>query len=543
MSFTPSAETSIAYARAYHKAGISVLPLRKRDKRPAVSWKDLQSRPQGLEDLEDLFKDAEANIGAICGTVSEGLLVLDHDDPERATQLQKYSIYQHLLERAPVDKTRRGWHIWVKTNTPFASSKNNTFGVDVLSEGKYCVAPPSIVEHKAYGKEQLYLFTDRGKFPPLVLDNDMTKALAEVYGLQLLGGTAEPSTGQFDAIAGNPEAFYGLGLSIWHRLKNPLDKGKRSEDEAGIVYRCVAIGWTFPEVFELFRRHAGAGSKFKEKLAQGYAEGYLAGLYKSAEADLLHSMSSQDKRLNDALSFLSKENPFTGRGAATDRVVLISLLQIQREAGGHSFRASVRRIAAQAGLELLSVQRSLDRLEERAYIRRERAERENPGINVLVIQYSTLLYLRGLEQAASPGLIVEKVQYSAQAIAKRQQFDHDAYRAQALGKEGPELLAWIRSVAPLPFTRAAAPVSPMYARRVFPKLVEAGILREAEVLRPIARGRPSINYVLTSNLRYSDLDKIAEVFGTKGAGAKQRRKHEEERLSWKILQEAKKSAQ
>jgi hypothetical protein len=241
----------------------------------------MQVRPQRLDELDELFKNPEANIGALCGSVSDGLLVLDHDDPEKALALRGSSLYQFLMERAPVDKTRRGWHLWVKTPEPLASSKNDHFGVDVLAEGRYCVAPPSIVEHKAYGKDQLYLFTDRGKFPPLTLDAEQTRDLLELYGLKSLDdgkdglGLSDAPTGRFDALAGNSQAFYGLGLSIWNRLKHPLPKGQRSEDEAGIVYRCVAIGWAFADVLELFNKHAGTGSKYREKVVEGYAEKYL----------------------------------------------------------------------------------------------------------------------------------------------------------------------------------------------------------------------------------------------------------------------------
>lgn len=63
--------------------GWSVMPLRPRDKRPAItSWLEFQKRPATFTELEAWFGGTERlNIGVVCGHVS-GIFVLDADTPE-----------------------------------------------------------------------------------------------------------------------------------------------------------------------------------------------------------------------------------------------------------------------------------------------------------------------------------------------------------------------------------------------------------------------------------------------------------------------------
>jgi len=565
---TASAESSLAYAKDYHGDGITVVPLRKGDKRPSKPWKKYRERPQREDELAALFPDSTLNVGVLGGVTSDNLLILDHDDLELSIQLRKSSIFNYLILAAPTVKTRRGFHIYVKTPVPVASSKCEEYGADILGEGKYAVAPPSRVIREHH-RDQLYLFTGEKTLPLPRLTPEQFSDLRDLYSLKTLEDRLErPQMGsdglevgdslsdaiaaQFRGIAAKFDGyFYGLGSNIWHRLKHPLPVGQRSEDEAGIVFRCVAIGWTFADVFELFRRYAGEGSKFREKQAQGYAEAYLGGVYRSAETEILSRMTDKQRAINNALIELQARNPFTGRGASAEKAVLVALLQLQREVGGGWVSASFRRIGEIAGLTAMTAFLVAKRLEERGILAIQAGKGRTTRFFVQTEQYSTFSSVG----ASGSGFIGETIQYStfssdtlpgpnsgatreaksdSQVVAKRQILNHDAFRAQALGKEGRALLEWFREVAPLPFTKAQAPTSYDYSRRVFPKLVEAGIIRQAVVERPKERGRPSAYYVLTSKLDSEALDCIADVFGTKGAGDRQKERHARERKLYKL---------
>lgn len=522
----PSAESSLAYALDYHGDGITVLPLRPGDKRPSVEWKEYQERPQREDELPDLFGDDRLNVGVLGGSTSDGLLILDHDRPEDSIQLHKSSIYNYLIEQAPVVKTRRGFHIWVKTPIPVLSSKAEAYGIDVLGERKYAVAPPSRVLREHH-RDQLYLFTGKKILPILRLDNEQFAELRDLLSLKTAlddtnhGGDLTDATGaRLDA----PGAFYGLGMGVWNRLRSPESVGNRSEVEAGIVLRAVGIGWTFEDVYELFRRHAGPGSKFREKLAQGYGESYLRILYASAERKVLQDMTARERALNDALDLLQRKNPFSGRSAATDRAVLTAILEIQREVGNPSISPGIRRLAERAGLEGKIIRRSIDRLRGMGLLHVQRNDDSDSGINVISPHLSTLC----------EGVLGEE-RRGERKIAKRSEISHDAFRAGALGKDGPELLGFLRETIPLPFTRKAFPetFSTMYLRRVLPILEDAGLIVQVQAEAPKRRGRPEIFYKLTRPIRPSDLDRIAQAAGTAGAGEKQRARHQRERILYK----------
>lgn len=525
----PSADSALVYARDYHGAGISVLPVGK-DKKPLISWKEYQSRPQREDELPELFKDSESNVGVIGGTVSDGLIILDHDNRELCTQLSKYSIYRFLLDNASIVETRRGFHAWAVSPVPVKSSKCSRFGVDVLAEGKYAVAPPSRIEREHH-RDQLYMFGRERWLPLLRLDQEQFRELSELYDIQTLGEPVD-GNGSTDATAPRleaPGAFYGLGLGVLDRLKHPRPKGERSEIEGGIVYRAVGIGWTFPDVYELFRRHAADGSKFREKLVSGHAEAYLRLHYDSAQKKIVESMTARERAVNRALHALRSRNPFSGRSAATDRAVLTALLEISREAGRAEISPGVRRIAERAGFAFRATWEALGRLEELGLIHSRREESGALGFNVKRNHLSTW-FERVL------GRDIEAGESGRNIVAPASKGSHDAFRAGALGKDGPELLGFLRETIPLPFTRKAFPqhFSTMYLRRVLPILEEAGILVQVRAEAPKRRGRPEIFYQLTRPLFPSDLDRIAQAAGTAGTGERQRARHARERIAYKL---------
>ena len=76
-------------ALEYHKRGRSVIPV-KLDKTPYIKWKLYTQELPNEDEIRcwwDQFPDA--NIGLVCGKVSDGLAVLDVDDVGLAGELLK----------------------------------------------------------------------------------------------------------------------------------------------------------------------------------------------------------------------------------------------------------------------------------------------------------------------------------------------------------------------------------------------------------------------------------------------------------------------
>lgn len=132
----------LAKAIEYHVHGFSVMPVRK-DKRPYLaSWKDLQTTPATLEQIEkwwEIYPDA--NVAIITGKISN-IIVIDVDTYAGATDIfpDTYTV-----------KTGNGglqkYYQYTPGFTISASGYPTMPHVDLRSDGGYVVAPPSITEY------------------------------------------------------------------------------------------------------------------------------------------------------------------------------------------------------------------------------------------------------------------------------------------------------------------------------------------------------------------------------------------------------------
>ncbi len=131
----------------YLHRGWSVVPLRRRDKRPAIRWQDLQTARAGEQELRSWFhRWPEANVGIVTGAVS-GLVVLDVDPRHGGGQ----SLEQLEREHGPLPPTVEavtgggGRHVYFAH--PGGTVRNRAGiapGVDLRGDGGCVVAPPSV---------------------------------------------------------------------------------------------------------------------------------------------------------------------------------------------------------------------------------------------------------------------------------------------------------------------------------------------------------------------------------------------------------------
>lgn len=121
------------------RMGWSVIPLRPRDKVPALaSWREHQTKHANPVDVER-WAVRGCNIGIVTGTIS-GLLVLDLDSAHAIAEAERRGLAQTVIA-----STAKGRHHYFRH--PGGKVKNRAGilpGVDIRADGGFVVAPGSI---------------------------------------------------------------------------------------------------------------------------------------------------------------------------------------------------------------------------------------------------------------------------------------------------------------------------------------------------------------------------------------------------------------
>lgn len=127
--------------------GWSLIPLRPRDKRPAIkSWTEYQKRPAGYDQIEQWFAgNAGYNVGIVTGSVSE-IFVVDCDSPAALTWAA-----DHLPPCEMKVQTAKGLHLYFpfSGDQPMRNKARVTVGgqvleIDIRATGGYVVGPGSV---------------------------------------------------------------------------------------------------------------------------------------------------------------------------------------------------------------------------------------------------------------------------------------------------------------------------------------------------------------------------------------------------------------
>ncbi len=126
-------------ALSYYDRGWSIIPILPGTKKPAcASWKAFQTNRADSDQIREWFREREASLAVICGSVSNNLVIRDFD---RLDGYEQWSIQNpELAQSLPTVETARGRHVYCRA----ALDRIITLDDGELRGNGYCLAPPSI---------------------------------------------------------------------------------------------------------------------------------------------------------------------------------------------------------------------------------------------------------------------------------------------------------------------------------------------------------------------------------------------------------------
>jgi len=168
-------QTLLSYAEFHFNLGRSVIPLLgdadpSRPKVPAVPWAAFQNFKSSLAEQEQWFSRHHfAGLGIVTGRVSQ-LVVLDFDS--EAIFKDFAAQYPDLLETHTVRSANRQLpHLYFRLPADLYLESHKGQGIDVLSNGRYVVAPPTVINGQAYK-------ISRGGMPKTLTERDIRRIQA-----------------------------------------------------------------------------------------------------------------------------------------------------------------------------------------------------------------------------------------------------------------------------------------------------------------------------------------------------------------------------
>lgn len=223
------------FATYYRNCGLSVIPLRPRDKRPALaSWKEYQERLPTDAEIEEWWSPGtDRGIGIVCGGVS-GMVALDFD--AHLTARSFLDLHPEFEDGTIRVVTARGQHVWVQVRERVATLRIEEIGLDIKAEGSYVVAPPSI-----HPTGQPYEFANEA---------DVLIGIENFHGwlrgiLASLGVEWQPPSDD-----GQRQRLDVDAVLV------DLDEGNRNESFAKVVGKLHHAGLSAEDILSLLRPHA-----------------------------------------------------------------------------------------------------------------------------------------------------------------------------------------------------------------------------------------------------------------------------------------------
>ena len=175
LPFSNYFQTLLTAAEAYSCLGWSLIPLLgdtdpARPKVPSIPWAGFQHDRASLNDYKQWFGEHEfGGLGIVTGRISQ-LVVLDFDSEYVFNDFRVQ--YPDLVETHTVRSAGRQLpHLYYKLPDDLHLESRKGQGIDLLSTGRYVVAPPTVINNQAYT-------ITRGGMPKVLTERDIRRLQA-----------------------------------------------------------------------------------------------------------------------------------------------------------------------------------------------------------------------------------------------------------------------------------------------------------------------------------------------------------------------------
>ncbi|MEN6623351.1 MAG: bifunctional DNA primase/polymerase, partial [Smithella sp.] len=454
-----------------------------------------------------------ANIGLRCGGANH-LLVIDCDEKNKPGTFDNTSRYLAGLginiNDSPIVRTasRIGKHIYLQClNSPGGSysllSPEYGSGEVRHSDGCYVVAPPSI-------------YTGGGEYR---LINGDFSALAKVDFSDILPLLKKNKP----IVDSDVQQLYQRAN---RRAKQLLLGGEtdqfpsRSERDSSLMVSLINSGFSEDSIKVLMKEFKFG--KYGDLLQQNpqIAQKYFSTSYANAKTFAENNMSDGRRLALNARNW-AESIGWKGKTGISDRAVFLAHCDIAYRSGKQEYHASCRELAELAAMSVKGVSKVNGRLLKKGMI-----SVIIPGMANQATVYSIMHeYTLPQSQTVRECVLMQ---------------NHDAFRRSGLGKssfliwkalqEGPSSIADLVVITGRVYTTV---------KRNLERMSKVIDFKTGEVISMV--GFDGVKYEAKADV---DLDRIAELLGTKGSGEKQKELHRKQRLVHnKLLRDGSNEAQ
>lgn len=490
-SLNPEIEAALLM---YNEIGFDTLPLPQDSKTPNISgWQYKNSFVMWQT------ANTRSNIAIRCGGESQ-ISVLDCDEEDQP------GTYHNTIGLLSGLGLELGAYPIVQTASKI--NKHIYFSIKEDLPGSYCYLLPEFGKGEfRYGPGAIVV-----AHPSVIRDNKYTVLNGSFERIPTISidDLSDVAVHRSVLSIGNKKRPH-IPRNAWQLLKGKRTQyyPSRSEAEQAAIVSLINTGNDYNRIQTLFRNYPVAG-KFAElnRSNPNRAEDYLRRSYHNAII-WVQSNESPARYKASALRSWALDHPWPGRTGSSDRRIYLAHLGIAHTAGKLTYQASTRTLGELGGVSHRTAGRATRRLCETGLI-----SLEKKSVRDLAPVYNLILPQN-----------VDALPHDKEVREWVSIYSHDVFRCGGLSHSAAEIY---QSLLKHPGTiedlvrrtgRTAPTVSNWLER--MSRLID---LETGEIIK-LVRNKGENWYALEV-----DLDRVAEILGTKGTGKRQKQQHNRERL-------------
>lgn len=299
----------IAYR--YLAAGVSIIPLLRRDKRPFTSilpndsWATYQQRRASAQEVAGWIQHGAENWGLVCGLISGRIYCGDVDNMDMSHWVLD-DPSREVFRGACIVRSGSGKaHIWFRSKTKvlsgvwYLTNRAQNHAGDIRGDGRgnagpsYMVVPPSL--HPDTGMEYRRVVGDFDSLPDVADGDAFLRAIGDAYlaDVPTAGGKYVQSNDRDILVLSDTEKADVLGgirsLGLKKKIVDTLlvpgnqfpgsrhwpDKPSHSEIDQAVVLELARKGLDFPAVERIFACALLGADTYRNKNRSNHGYGYL----------------------------------------------------------------------------------------------------------------------------------------------------------------------------------------------------------------------------------------------------------------------------